>query len=412
MFNTKKILLSILFGLMALCVKSQTAWPSVGWSSATNISANLPTSAAELSGLYWNDELNCLYVVGDGGYVYLLELNNTTKKFSLIGSASSIDGPEGITQVNNIKNEFYTLDENSYEIRKYNFNAGYNAVTKIKSWSLLKSPSPMTDTDNTGPEGIAFVPDSYLQYIGFISSVSGKAYTSTKGMGGLMFIAHQDEGWIWVFDINPNTNNDFAYVGKYKSNRSESCDLAFDKSTGMLYILHNLDDNYLEVTDLTTTKSSSNYKLNTIAEYNIPNPSGTINVEGVAISSKYPQATSSGAWLCRDVKSTETTDAIRWFSTFVGVGSQINTGIELLDDDRSWFKIYPNPVADQFSIICNSSDIFSYKLLNTMGQVLISRENVKSNEKESVQSLENGIYYLAVTSGIKKTAFKIIVNRP
>ncbi|MEI2422326.1 hypothetical protein V6O07_18745, partial [Arthrospira platensis SPKY2] len=98
-----------------------------------------------------------------------------------------------------------------------------------------------------GPEGISFVPDNWLQTSGFVSSQTGQPYTSTKGMGGLMFIAHQDGGFVWVFDINPNQTNDFLYVGKYKTSRTESCGLSFDSSTGMLYILHNVGDNFLEV---------------------------------------------------------------------------------------------------------------------------------------------------------------------
>jgi len=79
----------------------------------------------------------------------------------------------------------------------------------------------------------------------------------------LIFIAHQDGGYVWVFDVNPAVTNDFAYVGKYKTNETESCDAAFDRSTGLLYILHNTGDNYLEVTDMTTTLVSGEYKFAT-----------------------------------------------------------------------------------------------------------------------------------------------------
>ena len=44
-------------------------------------------------------------------------------------------------------------------------------------------------------------------------------------MCGLVFIAHQNGGYLWVFDVNPNVTDDFAFVGKYKTNRNESCDL-------------------------------------------------------------------------------------------------------------------------------------------------------------------------------------------
>jgi hypothetical protein len=104
-------------------------------------------------------------------------------------------------------------------------------------------------------------------------------YSSVKGLGGLFFVAHQDEGYVWVFDVNPNSNNDFAYVGKYQTNHTESCDLAFDRSTGLLYILHNIiGNNRLEVTNLSTSLNGSSRKFIPLNDYQITNPTG--NNEG------------------------------------------------------------------------------------------------------------------------------------
>lgn len=390
---------------------SLNTWPSTAWNNALNISSALPTSAKELSGLYWNNELACLYAVGDGGSVYLLELNNKTNTFALTGSADGIGGPEGITQVGNAKNEFYIIDENSYEIRKYNFKTNYNGVTLQKSWNLLQSPSPMTNTGNSGPEGIAFIPDSYLQQIGFVSSSTGKTYVSTKGMGGLMFIAHQDGGYIWVFDVNPNVNNDFAYVGKYKTNRTESCDLSFDYSTGMLYILHNLDDNYLEVTNLTTTKVSSEYKLSTVAEYPIPNPSGSINIEGIAVSPKYPQNSSLGLWLCRDVSSkSETADAVRWFKTFVGEGSEIETGLDSSNYRFNRVGYYFDKPSSNLLIIKDDIDNFHLEIFDIHGKLCQSGQITSSNKTIKCSNLSNGIYFIKSTFKNRSEIFKLIIS--
>ena len=46
---------------------AQSAWPSKAWNNAINIQSSLPSDAAELSGLYWNDLTLRLYCVGDGG---------------------------------------------------------------------------------------------------------------------------------------------------------------------------------------------------------------------------------------------------------------------------------------------------------------------------------------------------------
>ncbi len=392
-------------------VFSINTWPATTWNNAVNISSALPTSAQELSGMYWNDELACLYVVGDGGSVYLLELNKTTNKFTLTGSAAGIGGPEGITQVGNAKNEFYTIDENSYEIRKYNFKTNYNGVIQQKSWNLLQSPSPMKDTGNSGPEGIAFVPDSYLQKIGFVSSSTGSAYSSTKGMGGLMFVAHQDGGYIWVFDVNPNVNNDFAYVGKYKTRRSESCDLSFDYSTGMLYILHNLDDNYLEVTNLVTAKVSTEYKLNTVAEYPIPNPSGLINIEGIAVSPKHPQSSALGLWLCRDVtKTAEVADAIRWFNTFVGEGNDAGTAVGFSTYRFNSIEYYFDKSNNNLLITKYIPENIHFEIFNFQGRLCQNGQIFASNKTIKCSNLSNGIYFIKSTFKNRSETFKLIIT--
>ncbi len=306
---------------------SKSAWPSTSWSNAVNISSVLPSTAVELSGMHWNNQTDRLYMLDDVGTVYFLQLNRANNQFMFLGSADNLGRPEGITQVNNVSNEFYTIDENSYEIRKYSHNTDFNAITKLKSWYLLQPATPMYETGNSGPEGIAFVPDSYLQKIGFLSSATEKIYTSVKGMGGLIFLAHQDGGYVWAFDVNPNVNNDLAFVGKYKTNQNESCDLAFDDSTGLLYILHNTGDNSLEVTDLRTSIINNEYKLNTISEYNIPKPeSGSNNMEGFALSPKFPANQTLGVWLCRDVKKiADVADAVRWFNPYDADGENFQT---------------------------------------------------------------------------------------
>jgi hypothetical protein len=310
----------LIFIVVFTKVQAQSNWPSEPWLEAENITATMDANGlTELSGLHWNPNKNRLYVSHGNGRLRVLQLNTTNNTFTQIANKSGLTGPEGITQVNYSTNEFYTIDENNYKIRRYTHTDNFSTITLANSWNLLIAPSPMTNTGNTGPEGITFIPDSFLSSIGFISQVTGNLYTSTKGMGGLIFVAHQDKGYIWVFDVNPNTNDDFAYVGKYKTNQTESCDLAFDRSTGMLYILHNTNGNRLEVTDLSTTTFTGGLRKFVVKkEYKLSNPAGNINIEGFAITPKC--SGNVKAWLCRDVESTENAsykkDCIRTFNPF------------------------------------------------------------------------------------------------
>jgi hypothetical protein len=299
-----------------------------GWPEALNIT-NVMDSAgvSELSGLHWNPDLNRLYAIADNGRLHVLQLDVTHKKFTQIADMKKLGGPEGITQVDYSANEFYTIDEKHYEIRRFTHNADFSNVTLSHKWNLLADYSGMVDTGNDGPEGIVFVPDKYLSAVGFVSPETDEVYTSKKGMGGLIFIAHQKKGLIWVFDVNPDKDDDFSLVGKYKTNRNESCDLAFDRSTGLLYILHNADENTIEVTDMSSTQHSGKGRFVMKNEYKIPNPTGNINIEGLAVAPKFADPKNVSLWLCRDVSDDESVDfqkdCLWWYRPFATEGKVV-----------------------------------------------------------------------------------------
>ena len=399
-------LLILIIQLITVTSSGQSAWPSKTWASAVNLTSVMSSSGiTELSSLYWNNDLNRLYSVSNDGVFRVLQLNLTTNTFTQIGSISNLGGPEGITQVNNLANEFYTVDESSYQIRKYTHNATFGNSVLDKYWNLLDAPSSMSDTDNDGPEGIAFIPDSYLSSVGFVSSVTGKTYTSVKGMGGLIFIAHQNKGYIWVFDLNPLISNNFAFVGKYKTAESESCDLSFDPSTGLLYILHNTGDNYLEVTNLKTTVSSGTYKFVALAEYQLPSTSGSDNTEGFAMTPKCADSTNVSAWICRDIASDESTtlktDALRWFKPFNAPGNcLLHTDINPLQISAISISVFPNPAHNNlhvsFSLPIENNMTASIVDVSGRSIVRFDLEQEQQVQNLDISGLYNGMYLLIV----------------
>lgn len=390
---------------------AQSAWPSENWAAAEPLTAVMNSGGLlELSGLHWNPVTNRLYVVHGDGRLRVMQLNTATNTFSQIGNKSIDGGPEGITQVDFNANEFYTIDENNYEIRKYTHTSAFTTVTESKHWDLLQLPSPMEDTGNTGPEGIVFIPDANLAAAGFVSSETELPYVSTKGAGGLFFVAHQDEGYLWVFDINPNVTNDFAYVGKYKTNRNESCDLSFDRSTGLLYILHNLGGNYLEVTDLSLAPVAVT-KFTTVKEYFIANPTdGNVNIEGFAVMPKCDATVTGSAFLCRDVESSEATliklDAIRWFNPYA-----IDGDCEALATQQfagGWsVAVWPNPGNDQIVLSGKLSDDFSIRFIDVSGKIVLQQAHASKNAFD-VSQLQVGMYVIEITDGDKNINLKWI----
>ncbi len=342
--NSFRIILSVLFLMFFMpnyLLAQALNWPAESWANARNLTSVMnATDLIELSGLHWNPNTQRLYIVQDNGRFRVLQYHSENESFTEIANLSMTGNPEGIMQVDYDSNIFYTADEKNYEIRQYSHSADFSTVSLLKKWRLLTPHSPMTDTGNNGIEGIAFIPDSYLEKIGFVSSVTGMPYTSQKGMGGLIFLAHQDVGNIWVYDVDPELSFEFIYVGNYKTNRKESCDLAFDRTTGLLYILHNVGNNFIEVTDLSLVETTEGeLKFTTLYEYRLSNPTdGDTNIEGIAISPFCENTGDHFLFLCRDINNSGTVnqkeDVLRLFKDFPKIGTcSTPTEISLLNSD-------------------------------------------------------------------------------
>lgn len=124
------------------------SWPSQTWPSATNITSTIDINGVQdMSGLHFNPTNNRLYAVLDTGEVVILQWNSTSNTFTQLARKTISGGPEGITQANLFANEFYTIDENNYEIRRYTHATNFSNLNEYKHWNLLTSPSPMTDTE-------------------------------------------------------------------------------------------------------------------------------------------------------------------------------------------------------------------------------------------------------------------------
>lgn len=409
------IALNLLLLLIPKQHAAQSNWPSESWDDAENLTAAMDTlGLVELSGLYWNPLTNRLYVLNNIGGLRVMELDTGSGTFMQIANASFAGGPEGITLADDSADEFYVIDENSYRIIRYSHAADFSNISEVRSWNLLSHPSPMTNTANFGPEGIAFIPDSFLTVSGFVSEASGQPYTSSKGLGGLMFIAHQNQGYVWAFDINPDMTDDFAFAGKYRTNSTESCDLAFDRSTGLLYVLHNAAQNTLEVVSLSIDSSGSEMKLTTINEYAVPNPAGNINIEGFAITPKCADTSDVSAWLCRDVTSMEIlyqTDCIRWFNPFQADGDcpDVNTVSAEMATSAEIELFWNHPSG---LLMINSDEIIrSYIVCNSMGSVMEKKVACALSLEINTQAYSNGIYYVAVQSAMHNSIHKFLVMR-
>ena len=286
------------FGLQA-----QNSWPAETWTNATNLTSLYPGFTNNLSGAHWNPLNRELWLVINGPGTIVKVVENGTGGFQHEAAWNPGGDLEGITQADLSDTTVFVIEENTGTIKEYNV-ALPGVATLIHSWNI-SSEIPAYD-GFFGPEGIAFVPDEWLIINGF-KEHSGANYVSQHGMGGLIFVAHQNGGNIYVFDLDRLTNS-YSFVGEYATNRIESAALEFDRSTGYLHIWHNIASNFLEVTDLTSVPNAGIRKLTVVEEYFGPI---TGNLEGIAFT---PAITNEDwCWITLD---DGITDALRWFDQF------------------------------------------------------------------------------------------------
>lgn len=375
---------------------SQTPWPSSNWDGSTNLTNIMSSSGVEgLSGVHYNPTKKQLFMVQDLGRLRVIQLNEQTGNHLQLTDRNLGGDPEGITQINDEENEFWVINENDHKIERYQYNNNFSSVNMIRSWNLLSPQAGMSESSNGGPEGICFIPDSYLQNSGFLSSITGLSYTSQKGMGGLIFIAHQDQGKIWVYDINQNVNDDLVLVGIYNTNRQESCGLSFDKSTGLLYILHNLDNNYLEVSNLGVILQGQNYKFNMVQEFHVTVPTnGGKNIEGVAVSPKCEDQQYPTLWLVRDISGSNSVHALRQFRPFGLLGtcdaSLVNNG------EKSELPLYPNPSSGLVNINFEITQNTTFEIIDSQGKTMLRIECTAGDKFLDLTGLSCGVYLVKV----------------
>ncbi len=269
-------------------------WPAEGAMQALNLTlvkggaGILPNDWHEnLSGAVWNPETETLWICRNGGPSGIWALQRDAGGgYSLATKGGDVaewwefGDLEGLTLASFDEPEtLYLIVEGQERIKEVDLSTYGDAVV-VNNWNT--SPHlPLSGA--AGAEGITFVPDEFLAAQGFVDG-DGLPYTSTEGMGGLMLVGHQAGGRIYAFDLNHLTG-DFIFVGAYETEKLETAGLEFDRSTGLLYIWHGIDGNYLEVAKLSSTEVGGARKLDAQRLYEGFSPVlfGSNNQEGIAI---------------------------------------------------------------------------------------------------------------------------------
>lgn len=265
---------------------SVCAWPAVAPEDATSLAGADPGLEENQSGATWNPVTRELWVVrnagpsgiwrlvedGPGSWVVDTDPDGEPAVWTDVGDAESLVlvDPIGAPTL------LHVLDEGEASIVAFDLTVAEEEPEPLRTWDLS---SWLPDADPFGAEGLAFVQDDLLAAWDFVDG-DGVPRASTLGMGGLMFVAHQNGGQVWVFDLAPESDA-VVHVATFDTARSETSGLELDPSTGRLYLWHGENDNDLEVTRLSSTDRGGRLrKLDT--EYVFDHP-GEGNLEGVAL---------------------------------------------------------------------------------------------------------------------------------
>ncbi len=315
---------------LANALNAASPWPAEPTSQAVKLTTLDPDfNTINMSGAAWNPVTRTLWLANNSGHFWAL-VEDGAGSFRVATNAAGTKAKwspggdlESICQADFNQPLVYLMDENGW-IREYNVSQ-YGVIQENRNWDIRVQCPEVGGT--TGPEALTFVPDEWLRREGF-QATNGLPYVSSNGMGGLMFVGHQDGGYVHVFDLN-RTNNTFAYVGRYKTGRAETSGLEFDRSTGKLYIWHNLGANYLEITELNSYLEGSERRLRPLIEYVGPR-SG--NLEGFALA----PTTGTNHWCFMTDDNNLNGEAILWFRQFLPAE---DTDGDALSDDwelRYW----------------------------------------------------------------------------
>lgn len=263
-------------------VLAATPWPAESSDSALKLTSLAPEFSSDMSGAYWNGTTRTFWVCCNNPGIFWALRQDLAGNWQIATNAQGTPARwqpggnlEAICQAKDSDPIVYVMDEKGW-IRSYDVS-DYGVVNPIRAWDI-RTYCPEDGSD--GPEAITFVPDEWLRHSGFRDH-TGSLRASSNGMGGLMFVGSQIGGYVHVFDLNTNAST-YSYCGSNQTARAETADLAFDRTTGKLYLWHNINGNRLEVAELSSTVNNGVRRFRTLIEYNSPR-SG--NLEGFALVS-------------------------------------------------------------------------------------------------------------------------------
>ncbi|MFW6226701.1 MAG: PKD domain-containing protein [Bacteroidota bacterium] len=88
---------------------------------------------------------------------------------------------------------------------------------------------------------------------------------------------------------------------------------------------------------------------------------------------------------------------------------ELTTGVTVSDNNKMNVVVFPNPASDKVFILSNNHPVNSIRLINTLGQVVLTKEADDIREI-AVKHLPKGLYYMVLQRDDEMIMKKLIIN--
>ena len=298
-FSSVGILVGLLVVFAGLPVVA-APWPAETVGTNIASSGSLP-GTQEVSGAVWNPVWNRLFVVDDnsgriscldrdGGHIESWTVSVTDKDHEAVTFAdfASSNVFVGVEQS--------PAGEVVRKVRKFLLQANHQAALQ-QEWILTEMN---TGAANSGLEGLTFVPDAFLrQFPDTTGAVYNNGRGSRYGSGGLFFASLQDNGVVYVYDLDAagnTTNKVFVRQFAPVSGRADLADLEFDRTSGLLYCLWD-NANKLAAWMLPTVAEPAGH---VYMEWDLWSGGGARSDEGIAVANTCGVNGTTQLFVCDD----------------------------------------------------------------------------------------------------------------
>jgi enterochelin esterase-like enzyme len=254
-------------------------------------------------------------------------------------------------------------------------------------------------------------------FLPFLFQYEDKTNTPYKGVAhtipGLIQLEEYDEGGNNVAYMDDSPGSDATPVNNYRTDEDVDVETCTDNGGG--YNLgYTKAGEWLEYSVHVAT--SGKYDLNIRVACNGEGRTLSVDMNSVLIAKDIamPNTTAWQTWETITVKGINLSAGPQIMRLTIGAQSYINLNYvefkgvvtDLAESDISGsFELYPNPFERELKL--KHSNLFSYKLYNTLGQLVAQDQHV-IGEKTIGGNLEKGLYTLEIISKDKSYIHKII----